>query len=423
MKILFIVPGSGDPFYCGNCFRDNLHANALRSAGHDVVVMPLYLPLTHESFEGNTPLFFPATTFYVAEKFFRRRQMPRWLAKMLGAKAMLRLAASFSGSTSAGGMEGITLAMVKGEGAAFRNQVAPLVSWIKDHEKPDVVHLSSTLIAGVAKAVKQQAAIPVVCSLQDEEVWIDNLKKEYADAAWKGIADNLKYIDKLIASSEFYKKAAQRRIPQITDVEVIYPGVNREKYAAARPPQRPTIGFFYRMNRENGLHILAEAFVELKKRGTVKDLKLKVGGGYTSADRKFLKQVRQTLAPCMGDVSWSDTYSLSDHAGFYREVSVICVPITFNEGVGLYLCEAFAAGCPAVEPATGSFAEVVGNAGITYFPNSSEALADALERLLTNEQLLSLSRANALRLSEVRYNREASAKKLIEAYRALSVEN
>ncbi|MDR3365526.1 MAG: glycosyltransferase family 4 protein, partial [Prevotellaceae bacterium] len=402
MKILFIVPGSGDPFYCGNCFRDNLHANALRSAGHDVVVMPLYLPLTHESFEGNTPLFFPATTFYVAQKFFSRRQMPRWLEKLLGARPMLKLAASLSGSTSAGGMEGITLAMVKGEGVAFCSQVAPLVEWIKTHEKPDVIHLSSTLVVGVAKAVKQQVDIPVVCSLQDEEVWIDNLKKEYADAAWRGIADNLKYVDKLVASSEFYRDAARRRIPQITDVAVVYPGVNRAKYAAVRHPQHATIGFFYRMNRENGLHILAEAFVRLKRKGALPDLRLKVGGGYTSADGKLLRQVRQTLAPFMDHVSWSDTYSLSDHAAFYREVSVICVPITFDEGVGLYLCEAFAAGCPAVEPATGSFVEVVGDAGLTYSPNNSAALADALERLLTNEQLLTQCRSNALRLSETR---------------------
>ena len=45
MKILFIVPGSGDAFYCGNCFRDNLQVKALRDLGQEVIVMPLYLPL------------------------------------------------------------------------------------------------------------------------------------------------------------------------------------------------------------------------------------------------------------------------------------------------------------------------------------------------------------------------------------------
>ncbi|MDR0414975.1 MAG: glycosyltransferase family 4 protein [Prevotellaceae bacterium] len=418
MKILFIVPGSGDPFYCGNCFRDNLHANALRSAGHDVVVMPLYLPLTHESFEGNTPLFFPATTFYVAQTFFDRKPMPRWIERALNGKPMLRLAASLAGSTSASGMEGITLAMISGEGEAFCRQVTPLVEYVKNSERPDVVHLSTTLIVGVAKAIKQHVNVPVVCSLQDEEVWVDSLKKEYADVAWRGIADNLKYIDRFVASSEFYRSAVRRRLPQASDVEVVYPGIDRRRYAAEGFPQHPTVGFFYRMNRENGLHILAEAFVRLKKKGTVKNLKLKVGGGYTSVDRKFLRQVRQTLSPCMGDVSWSNTYSLSDHVRFYREITAISVPITFDEGVGLYLCEAFAAGRPAVEPATGSFTEVVGDAGLTYSPNSSEALADALERLLTDDSLLSRYSSNALALSETRYSSEVSARRLLEVYRS-----
>ncbi|MDR0894352.1 MAG: hypothetical protein LBN06_03490 [Prevotellaceae bacterium] len=77
MKVLFIIPGSGDSFYCGNCFRDNLQATALRKAGHEVTVMPLYLPLTQPSFRADTPLFFPATTYYVEQKFFGRRSMPR----------------------------------------------------------------------------------------------------------------------------------------------------------------------------------------------------------------------------------------------------------------------------------------------------------------------------------------------------------
>ncbi|KAA6318482.1 D-inositol 3-phosphate glycosyltransferase, partial [termite gut metagenome] len=73
MKILLIVTSSGDSFYCGNCFRDNLQANALRSAGHDVIVMPLYLPLKDKSFLADTPLFFPATSLYLSQKYFKKK--------------------------------------------------------------------------------------------------------------------------------------------------------------------------------------------------------------------------------------------------------------------------------------------------------------------------------------------------------------
>ncbi len=421
MKILFIVPGSGDPFYCGNCFRDNLHANALRKAGHDVIVMPLYLPLTHESFKGDTPLFFPAVSFYMAQKFFRRRSMPKWMENIFNSNAALNIAASFSGSTSAEGMEGLTLSMISGNGQAFDDQAKILIDWITHQEKPDMIHLSSSLVIGIAKAIKQKIDIPIVCSLQDEEVWVDNLKEEYATIAWKGICENLKYIDKFIASGEFYKGVALRRIPQISNIEVVYPGINCEKYASESYPGDPTIGFFYRMNRENGLHILAEAFVKLKEKSSIPNLKLKIGGGYTAVDKKFLKQVKKILNPFMHDVIWHDTYSLDDHQQFYKEITVLSVPITFDESVGLYLCEAFAAGRPAVEPATGSFPEIVGNAGILYEPNDSQSLSEALEKLLLNETLLSQSKKNALSLSETRYNDKISAEKLIEIYKMVQL--
>ncbi|MDR2232073.1 MAG: glycosyltransferase family 4 protein, partial [Tannerella sp.] len=377
MKILFIVPGSGDSFYCGNCFRDSLQASALRKAGHDVMVMPLYLPLTEVSFPSTTPLFFPATTYYVASSFFRNRSMPRWMQRLLGSKSALKLAASMSGSTSAQGTEGMTLSMIYGDDKTFHEQVATLINWIKHHEQPDVIHLSSIMLIGIAKAIKQEIRIPIVCSLQDEEVWIDNLKAKFSEMAWKGMMESVKYADKYVSSSEFYKNIAMQKNPHLHDIEVIYPGVDVEKYACDTYPEHPVIGFFYRMNKINGLEILTDAFVKLKKRQTIPGLKLKIGGGYTSQDKKFLHIIRNKLKPYMHDVEIQEEYHVEAHPQFYSDISVICVPITFDEGVGLYLCEAFAAGRPAVEPATGSFPEIVGEAGIVYKPNNSDALADA----------------------------------------------
>jgi glycosyltransferase involved in cell wall biosynthesis len=167
------------------------------------------------------------------------------------------------------------------------------------------------------------------------------------------------------------------------------------------------------------LGILAEAFAGLKKQGRATDLRLRIGGGYTSADKKFLKKVRQILSPYRNEVDWCDTYSLQDHAAFYKEITAICVPITFDEGVGLYLCEAFAAGRPAIEPATGSFGEVVGDAGILYSPNSVDALADAIEQLFTEEGRLQQCCANALLLSQTRYNQGILAANLYRIYQSL----
>jgi glycosyltransferase involved in cell wall biosynthesis len=415
MKILFIAPGSGDSFYCGNCFRDNLQANALRKAGHEVTVMPLYLPLGDASFRGDTPLFFPAVSVYVSQKLFRRKGVPGWLRRWLDGGWALRRAAAAGGSTSAAGLEGMTLSMINGTDAVFLQHVAGLVAWVQAHARPDVVHLSSSLVIGVARSVKRATGLPVVCSLQDEGVWIDALGR-HAEAAWRGIEANLGCVDGFVASSHFYRSAMERRLPLAGRIEVIYPGPDGSKYASESYPERPTIGFFYRMNQPDGLDILAEAFVKVKQSGRVPRLRLRIGGGCSGADRGFVRRVRRMLRAYAHEVDWVEAYSVGDHAAFYRETTAVCVPVTFDEGVGLYVCEACAAGRPVVEPATGSFPEIVAGAGVLYPENNSDRLAEAIIRLFTTEGLWEACRQEALLLAHTRYNDAVQAEKLVSLY-------
>ena len=416
MNILLIIPGSGDRFYCGNCFRDYLYVEALRRAGHEAVVMPLYLPFTDKSFDANTPLFFPATSYYVAQKFFPKGNIPKCLEKLLDFPSVLRIASSFSGATSAKGMETMTLSMIKGDDVNFLKQAEKMVDWIVHHRRPDVIHLSSSLLIGMAQAIKTRINIPVVCSLQDEEIWIESLESRYAHQAWASIREHLHHINKFVVSSEFYRLTALQKMPDIAPIEVVYPGVDSGKYASSNDPQHPVIGFFYRMNYENGLDILAQAFVALKKEESIPNLKLKIGGGYTRENAKLLHRVRHLLKPYAQDVIWSEPYSLAQHADFYKEISVICAPLRFNESVGLYVCESFAAGRPAVAPHTGSFSETVANAGALYAPNTPDALANAIKQLLTDGARYKQCCQNALHLSQTRYNQTTLASRLQEIY-------
>ena len=54
MKITFLSPGTGS-YYCGACMRDNALAKELFKAGHEVELLPMYLPLSldEEVLEGS----------------------------------------------------------------------------------------------------------------------------------------------------------------------------------------------------------------------------------------------------------------------------------------------------------------------------------------------------------------------------------
>lgn len=410
MKILFISPSAGDTYYCGNCFRDALQAQALQQAGHEVCVMPLYLPMKYAS-EG-VPVFFPATSFFIEQAAFRKKGMPAWLRKATSAAPLLRMASSLSGTTSSAGMEGMTLSMIGGGDGAFRRNVEELMAWIRDDGLPDVMHLSSTLLLGIARPIREELGVPVVCSLQDEEVWLDGLEGPYSQKAWDLIRENARYVNHFVTTSRYYREVVRKKLPEIENVSIVYPGVDLAKYQGAGVPGKPTIGFFYRMNRLDGLDLLAEAFVQLKRKGSIPGLQLRIGGGFMGKeDRRFLNQVWSILEPFKADVT-VDEYAVNAHAPFYGKVTVLSVPLRFQEGVGLYVCEAFAAGVPVVEPETGSFPEIVDGAGLLYNPSQAGALAQALERMLTDRELLSGCRRQAFRLAQERYNASRMADEL-----------
>lgn len=175
MRIVHIVPGSGGSFYCENCLRDNVAVKAMLEMGHDVTIVPLYLPLFADSPEPLTdsPVFFGAVSLYLREKIPLLRRFPiRWL-RFLNAAPILRWAAKQAGRTRASGMEDMTLSMLRGENGRQAAELEQLVVWLKKEGKPDVVHLSNALLLGLARRIRRELSVPIVCALQDEDTWID----------------------------------------------------------------------------------------------------------------------------------------------------------------------------------------------------------------------------------------------------------
>ncbi|MDX1933054.1 MAG: glycosyltransferase family 1 protein [Capsulimonadales bacterium] len=75
-----------------------------------------------------------------------------------------------------------------------------------------------------------------------------------------------------------------------------------------------------------------------------------------------------------------------DLADYYRAADVFAFPSLW-EGFGLPPAEALCCGTPSVVSAVASLPEVVGEAGLTVPPTDDEALADALDRVLSDPVL------------------------------------
>jgi glycosyltransferase involved in cell wall biosynthesis len=152
------------------------------------------------------------------------------------------------------------------------------------------------------------------------------------------------------------------------------------------------IGFLSRLCKENGLDILVDAFILLKKIPGNESSKLLLTGGQTSDDTHFIKEQKEKIsyAGLTGYVDFIDDFSTGNRTDIFNQVTVLSVPVRQGEAFGIYLTEAMAAGIPVVQPPLGAFPEIIekSGGGIIYPENTPESLASILNELLGNPQKL-----------------------------------
>ena len=176
MKIVYLITGTGGSFYCGNCYRDMIYLRAIRKVkGTDATAIPLYLPPDETNIETglDNNVFFGAISMYLREKVPFFRNMPLFLEKLVDSAPMLKMAANRAGTTRTEGLEDMTLNMIKGENAFPEKELQRLIKYLIKDGKPDIIHLSNALIIGLARQLKERLNVKIVCSLLNEDDWID----------------------------------------------------------------------------------------------------------------------------------------------------------------------------------------------------------------------------------------------------------
>ncbi len=427
MKIVNIVPGFGGGFYCGNCMRDSVLTKALQSEGHDAITLPIYLPMSLDYKEtcADTPIFYGAVNVYLKQKFKFLRNMPSWLERFFNSAPILRYAAKKAGSTRADGLEEMTISMLKGSEGYQKDELQQLIDFLKNHEKPDIVHLSNALLLGLAKKIKEELKIPIICSLQDEDVWIDAMNDEYQKKLWDLMSEKAKDVDAFIGVSDFFAGVMKKNMNISNDKIFVVPiSINPEKYKPFIPSfDPPVIGFLSRMYKEHGFGLLIDAFIKLKKKIEFKDVKLRISGGKTADDNSYFKKQMKKLKKnnVYSDLEYVENFQTEELNKFFNGLSFLTVPVLKGEAFGAYQLESLASGIPLVQPALGAFPEIVAktSGGVIYSPNNADTLAEKWAEMISKPDVLKEMGKKGKKVVLEKYNDIVLTEKMIGVYKRL----
>lgn len=267
--------------------------------------------------------------------------------------------------------------------------------------RPDVIHVQNHF-PFVRTIARFNRGSEIVLHMHGE--WISDLDRRIIGPALRRTAA-------VVACSDHVTNAAKASWPEATCRWHTVPnGVDASWLGMERQEADPLeVLFVGRISPEKGLHDLIEAFVRVADRFPGSRLKIigphaimPVGNivdvSYDPAIRdlarfyrgpkywdRLVEMVPEDLAGRVEFINAMPQSRLVDH---YRTATVLVNP-SFSESFGMSVIEAMALGTPVVAASTGGMVETVehGVNGLSVPPGDVAALADALDRLLSDADL------------------------------------
>jgi glycosyltransferase involved in cell wall biosynthesis len=299
--------------------------------------------------------------------------------------------------------------------------------------RPEVVHLSTALLAGMARQIARTLDVPVVCTLSGEDSFVERLPEPYASRARAAMRERCGELAAMVALNGYYADfmAEYLAVPR-ERIHVIPPGVNLAGHrlpgqaplpAPKEPSGGPAIGFLARVCPDKGLHLLAEAFALLAGDPEVPPARLVVAGYLADEDRDYLAQITARLAQqgLGGRFEYRGCLQRPEKIALLQSLQVMSLPTVMPESKGLPVLEAWANGVPVVVPGHGTFPELVTDTGggLLVEPGDTLSLAAAIKKLILDPaEAADLGRRGQTAV-HARYHADRMARDTIALYRRL----
>jgi glycosyltransferase involved in cell wall biosynthesis len=187
------------------------------------------------------------------------------------------------------------------------------------------------------------------------------------------------------------------------------------------------VGYFARVAPEKGLHVLAEAYIRLRRRTGRAPFRFEAAGHLASTNAAYLDDVRRTLdrAGLSGEFAYRGELDRPGKLAFLRDLDMLSVPATYDEPKGMFVLEAMASGVPVVQPRRGGFTEIVERTGggLLVSPDDADALAEGIYALWSDREHARVLGDRAYDGVRAHYTIGRSTDRLLDVYRSIAADS
>lgn len=278
-------------------------------------------------------------------------------------------------------------------------------------ERVDLVHSPHALLVP-ARSARRIVTIHDLFFLSHPHLVDREMSTDYP----RLIRDHARRADGIVTSSEYSRAEIVERLQvDPRKIRVIPPGAPRDPVTApAQDKLRDAILFVGRIEHRKNVANLLNAFAGMRDPTARLRLIGPRGAGYS--------EIRSRCSKLGLDdrVDFVEYLQPEELAGEYSRARCFVLP-SFCEGFGLPLLEAMRHRVPIAASDVTSIPEVAGDAASYFDPNDPAAIADALDRLWSDEELRQqLVEAGQRRLQ--RFSWEAAARKMLDFYTQVAQE-
>jgi len=391
LRVAYVTAG-GAGMFCGSCMRDNTLVAAVRKLGCDALLVPTFTPIrTDEPQVTEDRVFLGGINVYLEQKWPFMRRLPQPLRRALDSPRLLGWISKLALETRRDEDAAVAVSLLRGEYGHQRAEIEDLVRWLANDIRPHVVNLTNLLISGFVPALKRQHDVPVLVTLQGDDVFLDALPPSGRHEVLLEMRKVAKAIDGFVVFSRYYRDymASLLEVPlerfRLVPMGLADPG-SFARPAGAKGGDGKTIGYLARICPHKGFHVLVDAFLHLRTMPGTEDARLRAAGWLGQSDMAFFEEQRRKLAAAGALEAFEhvDVPDREDKIRFLHGLDVLSVPTIYREPKGIYVLEALAAGVPVVVPAHGAFPELLEGTGGGRLvpPGDPERLASALHELL-----------------------------------------